>query len=68
MSPSKPKKTKEQTKAAPKVETVLVFNAARFPVRYSKEAFTVPPQTAKLVEMNEYVQRAIDKGLFAVRS
>jgi hypothetical protein len=68
MNPSKPRKAKQQTKAVSKVEMVLVFNAARFPVRYSAEAFTVPPQTTKLVQMNEYVERAINKGLFEVRS
>lgn len=68
MNPSKSRKAKQQAKATQKVEMVLVFNVARFPVQYNAEALTVPPQTAKLVEMNEYVQRAIDKGIFAVRS
>lgn len=67
MSPRKPKAIK-QAEPAPQIETILVFNTARFPVRYDAEFRTVPPQGTQKVQMNEYVQRAIDKGLFTVRS
>ena len=68
MSPAKPKKTKTEAKTEKKPELVLVFNTARFPVQFDAEQRTVPPQSAQFVELNEYVQRAIDGGLFAVRS
>ena len=68
MSPAKPRKSKTEAKIEKKPNLVLVFNTARFPVQFDAEQRSVPPQSTQVVELNEYVQRAIDKGLFAVRS
>lgn len=64
MSQANKSKSKGRNK---KSEEILVFNATRFPVRYDSENRKVPPQTQQIVELNEYVQSAIDKGFFAVR-
>lgn len=62
------KKPRRQSTPKPEPVSILVFNNARFPVVYDSEGRTIPPQSLQSVILNEYVQRAIDKGLLAVRS
>lgn len=62
------RKPRKQAKPKPKPVLVTVFNNARFPVQYDAAGFKVPPKTSETLILNEYVQSAIDKGLFTVTS